>query len=43
MCLRAFMYVCGAVCVPVCVCFLPVEQKCPSVSLDRHLAVSHWP
>lgn len=35
--------VCGHVCVCVCVSHLFVEQKCPSVSLDRHLAVSHWP
>lgn len=33
--------VCGYVC--MCVSHLFVEQKCPSVSPDRHLAVSHWP
>ena len=42
-CLCAFMYVCVVVCVCVCVSHLFVEQKCPSVSLDRRLAVSHWP
>lgn len=38
-CISACM--CGYVC--VCVCPLFVEQKCPSVSPDRHLAVSHRP
>lgn len=41
--LCAFMYICMCGSVSVCVCHLFVEQKCPSVSLDRHLAVSHWP
>lgn len=39
-CLCVFMHVCVAMC--VCVSHLFVEQKCPSVSQDRHLAVSHW-
>lgn len=43
-CMSACVYVCmDAVCVRACVCHLFVEQKCPSVSSDRHLAMSHWP
>lgn len=38
-CVRLCMYAWPC----VCVSHLFVEQKCPSVSLDRHLAVSHWP
>lgn len=45
LCVSVCVYVCmhGRVCVYVCVSHLFVEQKCPSVSLDRHLAGSHWP
>lgn len=35
--------VCVRVCGRACVSHLFVEQKCPSVFLDRHLAMSHWP
>lgn len=44
-----FPGLCVSVCVYVmlwpceCESHLFVEQKCPSVSLDRHLAVPHWP
>lgn len=41
LCVSVFIYVCMHH--YVCVSHLFVEQKCPSVSLDRHLAVSHWP
>lgn len=45
LCVSVCIYVCmcGRVCVCVRVSHLFVEQKCPSVSLDRRLAVSHWP
>lgn len=39
-CLSVYVYVCMEA---VCVSHLFVEQKCPSVSPDRHLAMSHWP
>lgn len=46
LCVRVCVCVCLCMyvwlCVCVCVSHLFVEQKCPSVSQDRHLAVSHW-
>ena len=40
--LCVWVSVCIYACMHVCVSHLFVEQKCPSVSSDRHLAMSLW-